>query len=118
MSHGFDGSSMLRCPFCEGPIEEPIDAQGPFGSKILGGRCGCGAVYVFDRSGHNLGDAYVDALTLAFDGDLETAWRMTPDEDYEVRELALDRRRGTLRGGPGGRGRLSPMYVFILRRTR
>ena len=73
-----DEDSILRCPFCDSPIEEPQEMMSSFGSTITGGRCTCSAVYVYDRTGHNMGDAYVDVLNLACDGDLDKAWSMTP----------------------------------------
>ena len=46
--------------------------------------------YVFDRSGHNLGEAYVDALVFACNGDWETAWTLTPDVDYKIESFHYD----------------------------
>ena len=74
----------LNCPFCEKPIDEPQEIKTSFGSTFTGGKCGCGAVYVFDRGGHNLGDAYVDALAYACNNDWDKAWSLVPDEDYDL----------------------------------
>ena len=52
--------------------------------------CKCGTAYVFDRSGHNLGEAYVDALVFACNGDWETAWTLTPDVDYKIESFHYD----------------------------
>ena len=32
---------------------------------IISGRCACGAVYVCDPTGHNVGEAYGDAIAFA-----------------------------------------------------
>jgi len=48
---------------------------------------------VYDGSGHNVGDAYVDGLTLACNDDMEKAWSMTPGEDYDVREFFMTKGR-------------------------
>ena len=102
----------INCPFCEQPISEPLEIKTSFGSTFTGGKCGCGAVYVFDRGGHNLGDAYVDALAYACNNDWDKAWSLIPDEDYEVREFSYDRRRHRLKSIPK-RG-VIPTYLFIL----
>ena len=85
--------SMLLCPYCDSHIESPHDITTRLGNIFSGGKCGCGAVYVYDGSGHNLGDAYVDGLAYACDGDWDRAWSLVPDEDYEILELSADSRR-------------------------
>lgn len=102
--------SQTKCPFCERPILEVFDIKTRFGSSFSGGRCSCGAVYAFDRSGHNLGDTYVDALAFACNDDWDRAWSLTPGEDYEVRELAYDSRRN--RFSSAGR-KTQATYLFI-----
>jgi hypothetical protein len=74
----------LRCPFCMKTIPE-TNANVTYDnvSYFEGGRCQCGAVYAFDQSGHNLGQAYEDALYYACNGDLDLAWSLDPDEDYK-----------------------------------
>ena len=105
--------SILRCPFCDSPLEEPMDMRSRFGNTVAGGSCTCGAVYVYDRSGHNMGDAYVDALNLAYDGDLEKGWSMTPGEDYELLELTYNSRRHKFGREAVTRGKLSPGFIFV-----
>lgn len=107
-----DENSILRCPFCESPIEEPQEIMSRFGNTFSGGRCACSAVYVYDRTGHNMGDAYVDVLTLACDGDLDKAWSMVPDEEYEIIELTYNTRRHTFGREAVTRGKLSPGFLF------
>ncbi|PKL50082.1 MAG: hypothetical protein CVV37_07330 [Nitrospira bacterium HGW-Nitrospira-1] len=109
----YDGDSILRCPFCDSPIEEPKEIMGRFGNTFNGGGCICGAAYVYDRSGHNMGDAYVDVLSLACDGDLDKAWSMTPDEDYEILELTYNTRSHKFGREAVSRGRPSPGFVFV-----
>jgi hypothetical protein len=108
---------MLECPFCRRPIEEPQEITSRFGSTFSGGKCDCGAVYVYDESGHHVGDAYVDALAFAFNDDLDKAWSYTPGEDYEIIELSYDKRRNRfVREISGGRGRTIPVFLFLLNR--
>jgi len=108
-----NGDSTLRCPFCERPIEEPKEIMSRFGNTFTGGACECGVVYVYDRSGHNMGDAYVDILTLAYDGDIEKGWNMTPNEDYEIIELTYNTRRHKFGRETVSRGKPSPSFLFI-----
>jgi hypothetical protein len=103
--------NVLKCPFCEKPLGEPEEIKTGFGSTFTGGRCGCGAAYVYDQGGHNLGEAYVDALVYACDGDWDRAWSLIPDKDYEVREMSYDSRRSRL---SSSHKRLSPTFLFIL----
>jgi hypothetical protein len=107
------GDNILACPFCERPLGELEEIMTKFGNVISGGRCECGAAYVYDGSGHNVGDAYVDGLTLACNGDLDKAWSMTPGEDYDVKEFAYDRRKNRFSSESEGRGRRSPVYLFV-----
>jgi hypothetical protein len=105
--------SILRCPFCDRPIEEPREIHSRFGNVIIGGTCSCGAAYVYDRTGHNMGDAYVDVLHLASEGDLDRAWGMTPGEDYDIVELTYNTRRHKFGREAVSRGRPSPGFIFV-----
>jgi len=73
--------------------------------EITGGICTCGAVFVLDRSGHNLGEVFLDALTFAGKGDIDKAMALMP-EDYETETLDYDIHTNSLRprGGRKGRG--------------
>lgn len=108
-----DHNTVLGCPFCERPLGELQEILSKFGNVINGGRCECGAAYVYDGSGHNVGDAYVDGLTLLCNGDLDRAWSMTPDEDYEVKEFNYDARKNRFSSESLGRGKRSPVYLFV-----
>ncbi len=46
------------------------------------GECQCGAVYVNDPTGHNLGSAMVECLVHASHDNWELAWDLNPEEDY------------------------------------
>lgn len=103
-----------ECPFCGRPMDRPHDITARFGNVFAGGACKCGAVYVYDRSGHNLGDAYVDALTYACHGDPDTAWSLTPDEDYKIRSFNYDWRSHSYTEVPDHGRRVSENLLFIL----
>jgi len=95
-----------ECPFCGKTIIRPEDTQTEFG-KVLYDRCSCGAVYVCDPTGHNTGEAYMEALAL-----LKGNWDMDildPGFDYEAEEMDYDLRSNTriyAKGMAGHSGRL------------
>jgi hypothetical protein len=51
----------LQCPFCENPLAGPVSISTDT-LEISGGICTCGAVFIYDRTGHNLGATLMDAL--------------------------------------------------------
>ncbi|MBI4699087.1 MAG: hypothetical protein HY758_09365 [Nitrospirae bacterium] len=78
----------LQCPFCDNLLARPVDIE--FKSmELTGGICTCGAVYAFDRSGHNLGETFMDALTFLCRGDVDKALTLNPDE-YETEDFDYD----------------------------
>lgn len=79
-----------ECPFCRRYIGPPDEMRTEFGS-VLGGSCECGAVYVYDPTGHNTGEAYMEALALA-----KGNWQIGGIEeevDYESAGLDYDSQR-------------------------
>lgn len=75
------------CPFCGQNVEPP---QTPAQRKMVEfaqGDCPCGAVYVSDQTGHNVGSAMVECLVIACHGNWELAWDLTPEEDYLTAQL-------------------------------
>jgi hypothetical protein len=102
----------FRCPFCSRLLDSPGEITSRFGSSFEGGRCDCGAVFIYDRGGHSLGDAYVDALGLLCEDDWDRAWSLVPGEDYEVVERGYDSRRKRFGGEPKRRSN-SPVFLFL-----
>ncbi len=85
MSNKLLGRGFIKrptCPFCELPIERPkeIINQGP--GEMPVGSCSCGAVYACDETGHNLGEAMIEALVFGCHMDWDLAWGLLPEEDY------------------------------------
>ena len=72
-----------RCPFCDSPIDRPEEVEPRRLRDFDYGACKCGAVYVHDITGHNLGAAWVEALGFACNDDWDLAWSLAPGEDYE-----------------------------------
>lgn len=61
----------------------PQDIKTETGS-FIGGRCDCGAVFACDPTGHNVGEAYLDALTYACGGWDEVVNRKPGDSCHEA----------------------------------
>lgn len=112
MVQGDAAEKILTCPFCSAPVGDTQEIRTRFGNTFDGGICRCGAVYVYDRSGHNMGEAYVDALTFACRGDWDLAWSLTPDVDYELIEKSHNARKSKYSTRAAGRDR-TPGYIFI-----
>lgn len=70
-----------RCPFCKAVLSMPENIKTETGD-LLGGRCECGAVYVCDPTGHNVGQTYLDALIYACGGDWDKFNSLDCDKDY------------------------------------
>jgi hypothetical protein len=80
------------------------------------GSCACGAVYICDVTGHNLGSALVDALVRACNGDSDKAWNLLPEEDYlerQVKDYDLETHR-IVHGGVYRGRRIGGTLLFIL----
>jgi len=71
-----------RCPFCGALIDRPRELKTRKMSEIPVGACECGAVYVYDVTGHNVGAAMVEALVFACNEDWDLAWSLLPEDDY------------------------------------
>jgi hypothetical protein len=70
------------CPFCGQNVAPPkVPVQRKMNEFTMG-ECQCGAVYVCDETGHNLGSAMVECLVHASHDNWELAWDLTPEEDY------------------------------------
>lgn len=70
------------CPFCGADVGRTRDAVQRKMTEFPVGRCDCGAVYVSDVTGHNIGAAMVECLVYACGDDWDLAWEMTPEDDY------------------------------------
>ncbi|MGO9614076.1 MAG: DVU0298 family protein [Dissulfurispiraceae bacterium] len=76
-----------ECPFCKRTIDRPDNRRTDFG-EILSGTCKCGAVYVCDPTGHNTGEAYMEALAvMRGNWDIQL---LQPDLDYQVSDMEYD----------------------------
>ncbi|MFZ5648743.1 MAG: DVU0298 family protein [Bacillota bacterium] len=70
------------CPFCGLMIERPAELSTRRPGEMPLGSCGCGAVYAYDATGHNLGSAFIEALVFGCNMDWDLAWSLSQKEDY------------------------------------
>lgn len=76
------------CLFCGRIIEPPQETFTEIG-EVIYGKCECGAIYVCEPTGHNQGDALVDAMFLASPKGIEN---VELGVNFELRERDYDYR--------------------------
>ncbi len=70
------------CPFCRQTVGKPVFPKERSMQEFAAGTCDCGAHYVSDPTGWNLGAAMIECLLNACGGNWELAWDLLPGEDY------------------------------------
>jgi len=70
------------CPFCGMDVGRARDAVQRKMTEFPVGSCECGAVYVCDATGHNVGAAMIECLVHACGDDWDLAWELMPEDDY------------------------------------
>ncbi len=70
------------CPFCGMDVGRPTFSSQRKMREFAQGICECGAFYVSDPTGHNIGAAMVDCLVGACNDQWDLAWELIPDDDY------------------------------------
>ena len=70
------------CPFCGMEVGRPSETVQRTMKEFPAGRCQCGAVYVSDATGHNIGSAMVECLVFACGDEWDLAWELIPEDDY------------------------------------
>jgi len=98
-----------ECPFCGRYIIRPEIKRTEFG-EVLSGKCNCGAVYVCDPTGHNAGEAYMEALAMA-KGDWDIGL-MNEDMDYQTKDMDYDLKSHT-RLYSAGMGEIHGKLIFV-----
>ncbi|MBF0472921.1 MAG: hypothetical protein HQK93_04215, partial [Nitrospirae bacterium] len=81
--------------FCKQEFVPPVEISTRLG-YFTGGSCNCGAVYCFDASGKNMGEAFLDALSFACREDWDKAMSLESDVDYEEVYLNYNPNRHSL----------------------
>jgi hypothetical protein len=101
----------LQCPFCENPLAGPVNISTDT-LDISGGICTCSAVFVYDRTGHNLGATLMDALYFVCKEDYDRALSLMPDE-YETVTLDYNPTSNTAYPTPDRSTKKSPRLIFL-----
>ncbi len=70
------------CPFCGMDVGRPTEGVQRKMREFPTGTCECGAVYVSDATGHNVGAAMVECLVSACNDNWDLAWDLVPEDDY------------------------------------
>jgi hypothetical protein len=70
------------CPFCGQTVGRPQYPDKRKLGEFAFGSCECGAVYVSDPTGFNIGAAMVECLVYACNDNWELAWDLLPEQDY------------------------------------
>ena len=70
------------CPFCGMDVGKPTDGVQRKMREFPMGVCECGAVFVSDPTGHNIGAAMVECLVSACNDQWDLAWELIPEDDY------------------------------------
>jgi hypothetical protein len=111
------GALVPKCPFCGVDLKRPESISFGGGETGLGGTCSCGATYLADPTGKNVGTIMVQALGMAAEALSKRMEDLLPDEDYADAILSYDwrihRSYGVSKGYMDGYGR---MYVLKVNR--
>ncbi len=70
------------CPFCGIDVGRASESVERKMTEFPVGSCDCGAVFVCDATGHNVGSALVECLVNACGGEWDLAWELIPEDDY------------------------------------
>lgn len=103
----------VLCPFCRSKLERPAQMVINAMESVLGGTCSCGAIYIADPTGKNVGEVMTQAMSLAAEKLSKDITELVAGEDYEDVILSYDwrihRSPGVSKGFMDGYGR---MYVL------
>ena len=79
-----DRTRPALCPFCGAAVLRPVQLEGGTWYDFAGGFCDCGAVFALDPTARNGGAAFLQALVVVADGDMDRAMGLGEGEDYDV----------------------------------
>lgn len=81
----------LICPFCRTPLARPRELQLRSAETVSGGRCAtCGALYLLDPTGRNVGEVMTQALAITAEELSRDLTEIVPGEDYDDMILSYD----------------------------
>ncbi|MDA8101093.1 MAG: hypothetical protein M0042_15850 [Nitrospiraceae bacterium] len=76
-----------ECPFCGAELHRPVESPA---TGLLGGTCTCGAFYLVDPTGKDVGTIMSEALIVTADRLGKNFTDLTPGEDYDDAVLSYD----------------------------
>jgi len=79
-----DRTRPVLCPFCGAALLRPVHSEGGQWYDFAGGFGDCGAVFTLDPTARNGGAAFLQALVVSADGDMDRAMGLGEGEDYDV----------------------------------
>jgi hypothetical protein len=107
------GGLAPRCPFCGKDLQRPAEMVISDTESGPGGTCPCGAIYLVDLTGKNVGLMMAQALNMIAEALGKDVGDLVPDRDYRESILSYDwrthRSAGESHGYMDGYGRL---YIF------
>ncbi len=113
-----EGKSAPRCPFCGSDLMRPSEITVGDAEQSTGGTCSCGALFLVDPTGKNVGTMMAQALNMMTEELKKGIGELVPDEDYQDAVLSYDwrthRSTGVSQGYMDGYGRL---YIFKIRKN-
>jgi hypothetical protein len=106
----------LVCPFCRTRLARPVEMRISAIEVLSGGSCtGCGAMYLLDPTGKNVGEIMMQGLTMAAERVSKDVSSIVAGEDYEDVVLSYDyrthRSSGVAKNFVDGCGRLYVLKV-------
>jgi hypothetical protein len=111
-------NSAPRCPYCGTDLQRPAEIAISDTEKGPGGVCACGAVYLVDPTGKNVGTLMAQALLMAADVLGKSVGDLVPDEDYQDAILSYDGRTHRSTGvSKGYRDRYGRLYIIKVRKS-
>jgi hypothetical protein len=78
-----DRTRPVCCPFCGVEVLRPVELEGGRWYDFAGGFCDCGAVFALDPTARNGGAAFLQALVVVADGDMDRAMGLGEGVDYD-----------------------------------
>lgn len=107
-----------ECPFCGAELKRPSERKLSDGEMGLGGSCLCGAIYLVDTTGKNVGTIMSQVLVLAAESLSKGIEELAPDTDYQDEILSYDWRNHRSTGvNAGYADRTGRLYIVKVKKT-
>ena len=106
------------CPFCGAELKRPTEMKVSDGEMGLGGSCTCGAIYLVDTTGKNVGTIMSQLLVTVAEMLSKDISTLVPDEDYQEEILSYDWRNHRSTGvNTGYMDRTGRLYIVKVKKA-